>query len=237
VAGGLTVATAEPVPDWKCDATLSGVDLGPVLSAATGKAPVSGPLSATANLTAKGSQPEALLATLAGPVSLRLENGLIHGFSMSPSLLASLKALVGLVELNPKALVTATGDFGQALATSHQGETRLALASAKFLFANGRGATKDILVVLPQAKVTGSGTVDLGQRRLDLGLLADVHEVGTVPLTAEGPLTAPSVTVDKAALAKRAITNLPRTLGKSIQDTGKSTLEHIKDFFGGATRP
>lgn len=235
VAGNVAVATAGPAPQWRGDVAVRGVGLGPVLAAAIGRTPVSGALWATADLTAAGASVAAVTGSLAGTASLRLTDGVIHGFSVSPALIASLKGLVGLVELSPTALVSATGAVGQAVVASRQGETRLERASAGFHFKSGVGTTKDLLVVIPQARVTGAGTVDLGRNRLDLAILADVREVGTVPLTATGPLTAPEVGVDKAELAKRAILGLPKTIGKSVRDAGGGAIDAIKGFFGGGS--
>lgn len=233
IAGALTVTTAGAAPRWHSVTAVNGVGLGPVLAAVTGRTPVSGALWSKADLTAAGTTPQALTGSLAGTASLRLTNGVIHGFSVSPALIASLKSLLGLVELSPTALVSATGAVGQALVASRQGQTRLNRASAGFRFTAGRGTTRDLLVVIPQAKVTGAGSVDLGRSRLDLAILADVREVGTVPLTVSGPLTAPEVGVDKTELAKRALLGLPQRLGKSVRDGG-GAIDAIKGFFGGS---
>jgi hypothetical protein len=152
---------------------------------------------------------------------------------VSPSLIASLKGLLGLVALSPTALVTASTELGRSLAASRQGETPINRASASFAWQAGQGTTRDILVLSPAAKVTGGGAVDLGKKRLHMNLLADVTGVGTVPLVIEGALAAPELSVDKTALAKRAVTNLPGSVGKAVRDTGSGVLDAVKGFFGG----
>jgi AsmA protein len=231
VSGGLAVALAKPIPDWSVDTTISGVAVKPVLASLTGHARLSGAFSSKANLTARGTTPQALLGSLTGTLSLRLDDGVVEGFSISQGLLTSIKGLVGLVELNPAALVAATGEFGQSLAASGHGETRLNRASASFQWNAGLGTTRDILVAAPQGKVTGSGTVHLGREQLNLSLLADVTGVGTVPLLVEGSLRSPKVDVDKEALAKQAVTNLPKALGKSVKEGGADLLKGVKGLF------
>jgi AsmA protein len=232
VAGGLSVALARPVPAWALSTTVSGVAVKPVLAALSGSSPLSGTVSAKADITTKGSTPEALLGGLAGPVSLRLDNGLVEGFSMSPQLLASLKGIVGLVELNPQALIQATGNFSQAMAESHQGGTQIMQAGASFQFNGGVGATKDILVRSSLGQVTGAGSVDVGRERLNLALRADVTGVGVVPLVVDGSFKSPNVAVDKETLAKQAITGVPKALGNTLKQTGKNVMDTVKGIFG-----
>lgn len=235
LSGSLTVDTGQTVPQWRLDATAAGVALAPVLTGLSGRSsPVSGRLFAKAGLSAQGTTGAALLGSLAGPVSLRLDQATVDGFSVSPGLLASLKGLVGLVELNPAGLVAATGAFGQALAASRHGSLAISRASAGFRCQAGQATTRDILVQVDRtATVTGGGTVDLGHKRLHLELLADVVDVGAVPLVMEGPLAAPHVNVDKAALAKRAVRKLPATVGRKVRESGSHVLDSVKGFFGG----
>lgn len=233
VSGGLTAATAKARSSLALAAKVANVAVKPVLVAATGKGSVSGTLSASCDVTASGANADALMGTLSGPVSFRLDNGAVEGFSVSPSLLASLKGLVGLVSLDPTALLRATGDFGQSLAASRQGSTAISRASASFQCKNGLATTRDLLVRASLGQVTGAGTVDLRQKQLHLDLQAKVSGVGTVPLLVEGPMQSPGVTVDKTALAKQAVTSVPSVLGKTLQDTGKGILNPMKGIFGG----
>jgi AsmA protein len=232
VAGGLTVALARPVPAWNLNATVSGVAVKPVLAAVAGTSALSGVLSVKTDIATKGNTPEALMASLSGPVSLRLDNGVVEGFSVSPQLLASLKGVVSLVELNPVALVQAAGNVSQALAASHQGSTQITQAGASFHFNSGVGSTKDILVRSSLGQVTGAGSVDLGREQLNLALRADVTGVGVVPLLVDGSFKSPNVTVDKEALAKQALTAVPRALGNTLKQSGKNVLDTVKGIFG-----
>lgn len=228
VAGGLTVALSRPVPDWRLNAAIAGVQVKPVLMALTGKAPLSGSFSAKATVATAGKTGKALASGLSGPISLRLDNGQVEGFSLSPQLLASAKGLVGVVSLDPQAIIGSIAGFGQALAASHHGSTAISLAGANFRFQNGVGTTKDLLVRAPQGQVTGAGTVDIGRERLDLALSAALSGVGTIPLLVNGPFDAPQVTVDKAALAKQSVKAIPQLLERS----GKGVLDSVKGFFG-----
>ena len=232
VAGGLSLGTGQAPPSLALQTKIADVAVKPVLVALTGKGTVSGNLSANLDVTARGANAEALLATLSGPVSLRLDNGQVEGFSVSPGLLASAKGLVGLVSLDPLALVQATGDFGQSLASARQGSTAIQRASASFQCKNGLATTRDLLVRASQGQVTGAGTLDLGKKQLHLDLQAAIAGVGTVPLVVDGPFASPSVTVDKAALAKGAITSVPKALGKTLEDTGKGLLGPVRGIFG-----
>ncbi len=233
VSGGLSLETARAAPSLRLGATVSGVAVKPVLAALAGQSALSGTLSAKADISCAGGSPEALRASLSGPVSLRLENGQVEGFSVSPQLLASLKALVGLADLSPQGIVQATGTLGQAVSASRQGSTPISLASAAFQFHGGVGTTRDVLVRAPQGQVTGAGSVDLGRERLDLALRADIAGVGSVPLLVGGGFASPDVSVDKGALAKQAVTSVPRMLEKGVKETGKNVLDSVKGVFRG----
>jgi len=232
VVGGLSVALARPVPAWTLSTTVSGVAVKPVLTALSGNAPLSGVVSAKTDITTKGRTTEALLGGLTGPVSVRLDNGLVEGFSMSPQLLASLKGIVGLMDLNPQAFIQATGSLSQALAASRQGGTQIMQAGASFQFTGGVGMTRDIFARTSLGQMTGAGSVDVGRERLNLALRADVTGVGVVPLVVDGPFKSPNVGVDKEALAKQAITAAPKAVGNVLKQTGKNVMDTVKGIFG-----
>ena len=227
VHGGATVALARKVPAWTLNAAVSGVEVKPVLQALTGKGTLSGSFSAKAAVATTGATGRELLAGLSGPVSVRLQNGQVEGFSISPQLLASLKGLAGVVTLDPQGLVQAVSGFGQAVSASRQGSTVISLASASFQNKGGVGTTRDLLVRAPQGQVAGAGNVDLAREQLDLALTVDVTGVGKVPLLVSGPFASPNVSVNKEALAKQAIKAVPKLLEKS----GKSVLDSVKGFF------
>lgn len=229
VAGGLTVATARPVPAWTLVTTIAGVEIKPVLAALAGRAPLSGALSGKANIATAGATPKDLLAGVSGPLSLRLDNGQVEGFSVSPQLLASLKGLTGLVGLNPQALVQAAGGLGSSLAASRQGSTAITQAMVNAQCAAGICTTRDLIIRSPQGVVTGAGNVDLGRERLNLAVVATLEGIGPVPLTVEGSFASPSVGVDKTALAKQAVKAVPQALEKA----GQGVLDSVKGIFGG----
>lgn len=232
VVGALTMGVAKPVPPMTFAATVSGVQVGPVLKAVTGKVPLTGILTAKADLRSAGRTPQALLGSLSGPASFRLDNGRLEGFSVSPQLLASFKAIGGLTDLNAQSVLDGVAAFGQGLASSHQGSTVINDASASFQCDKGVAATRDILVRSPVGQINGGGRIDLGHSRLDVALRAKLTGVATVPVLVKGSFDAPSVSVDSEALTSEALRAVPSAVGKSLKEGGQKVLDAVKGIFG-----
>lgn len=237
LAGGSITASAradarQAAPALAVRAEGSGLQAGPLLTALTGKEPLTGTAGFRADITATGNEQAALLRTLSGTASLNLKNGRIAGLSLSPDILSAPQRLLSF-GLGGDDAPTGGAKTGQDAAP-------ISSASLSATIKNGVATTKDIQVQAPPHKVTGQGSINLAGRTLDLRLLAHVAGVADIPVAVGGTFDEPSVTPDLAAIPAGAVTGAAGTAVKVLTDPGgaaKDVLDAINPLnllpFGG----
>ncbi|WP_243309890.1 AsmA family protein [Fundidesulfovibrio agrisoli] len=194
------------------NAAIDGVQLEPLLRDATGNARVSGRLTASAAVTATGLDPAKALPTLGGKAAFGVRDG----------------ALLGL-EVTPEALESGTGR------SKPQARTSFEQVSASAAISGGVAHTSDLLVAMSPHKITGQGWVNLPGQTLDMHLMASFVKLPAVPIHVEGKMDDPSISLDRAALAKgmmESVVNAPKEVLKAPGNLGKGALDAVGGFLG-----
>jgi len=225
----LRVDASGPVPAIEHRLALSGVQAGPLLTAA-GFDRLAGTAEAEIALSGAGLSERALVAGLSGEGRVRFTDGAITGINLA--------AMVRNVEsafLNPTADTTQKTDFAEL--------------SASFRIADGILTTEDARLAAPLLRLAGTGTVDLPGRRLEFhiapklaataegqGGAANVAGV-TIPVLIEGPWDDLAFRPDLEAIAAGAIAN-PKALvegAKGLAGGLKAGAGAVKGAAAGAT--
>ena len=206
-------ARAKP-PKVRLGVKADDVDLGDVLAQLEAKVPLDGELDMLVDLTATGSSPRALAASLQGEWSLAIGRGHIR---------------TSLLDL-------AAVDFGDWMfsKSARKGFSDLTCFIARFDFHDGLGKSDTLLIDTPKVRVLGKGDIDLRKETIDLKFkprskkkhLIDV----TTPFAIVGPLASPSVKVSTPGIVARMVgeivltpAHLLESLLPVVNDRGKDS--------------
>lgn len=207
-SGTLAADLGRPVPFWNVRADVQSIALEPLLADLMGKSALSGRLSATAALTAEGTDGGRMLQTLNGNASIAIAHGAINGLSLP--------------------VATAAGPGGLQSAPFER-------AWANVRFINGVAASTDVNVVAPPNRLLVHGWVNLPARTLSLAAIATLGGRARVPIQASGSLDDPKVSVDAQALARgllEGVANAPGTVLNAPGDLGREALDAVGNFLG-----
>jgi AsmA protein len=146
------------------------------------------------NLTATGGTVDALMHSLAGQASLDLANGAVVGVDMAAV---------------SKSIATALS--GQAIGPNAR--TPFSKAGGSFTFSRGVAATRNLALTGPGVGVSGVGSIDLGNRSLDMAIKPQGTvgggrsrlDLGAVPFHVHGPWTHLSYEPDLSGVAQRLL--------------------------------
>jgi len=167
VAGGhatgrLGIDLRQPVPAGDAQLAWRGVRVESLLPSLDAARRLSGAVQGRASVTAKGSGAEALLASAAGTATVRLSDGTIASM---------LDAKMGL-------------QAGKVVRTLLSGNEPLPLpcAAAVLDIGAGKARIRSLVVDSANTRTTGSGTIDIGRRTLELVLTPDSKRPGLLDL-------------------------------------------------------
>lgn len=150
--------------------------------------PLSGRIDVKLDVKGQGASLRALASSLAGEARLLGRDGRIEG----------------------RALDLAAADLLRLLAPWTEGgdDTRLTCMLFASTIRDGRAHVDALAIDSERVLVTGEGVIDLGRERLDLELTPRPKDPSLLslatPVDVRGPLAAPSVSPDEAALARSA---------------------------------
>ena len=192
--------------------TLSGIELGPLLRDAAGKAGLSGRGEVAINIHTQGASVPQLRQALGGYGSLRLADGSVSGLNLARAI---------------RELKSGAGVAGESDRTDF---TEL---NASFKIVDGILHSDDLLAKTALLRIAGSGAVDLVQSQIDYtvwctavptlqgqgGPDADALKGFTVPVRLSGPLSGIAWSVDmKAMAADPAVRGLKDKLKDKLDD-------------------
>ncbi|HEY5791511.1 MAG TPA: AsmA family protein [Gammaproteobacteria bacterium] len=197
---GLDVRGAQP--QLSLDESLSGVKIEPLLTDLTGKAQISGTAQLSAQLTATGSEPQAIQSSLNGRGAFAFTDGAIKGVNLA-KLLRDAKAALK----------------AQAAASNEPEQTDFAELTGTFTARDGVIDNRDLTMKSPALRVAGEGTADLGKQQVDYLVKASVVATSkgqggkgldelaglTIPVRIKGALADPGFNVDIASLATEQV--------------------------------
>jgi len=185
--GDVIVDASAASPNYTLRADLAGVQALPVLRSAADFDKLDGKLQAKLALRSTGLSQRAIMSNLSGTVFAVFQDGAIKGLNVA-QMIRSLTAstLSGWQE-------------GQEQATD------LTQFSASFRLERGQATTTDLNLVGPLVRVTGAGTIDLGQQALSFrvepklvmttegqGRTSDPVGLG-IPVMIDGPWAQPRI--------------------------------------------
>jgi len=208
------VVTEIGVPSAQSSADLSAsqVAVGDLLTDFVGTPWVMGQGGVTLAVTTTGGSPEAIVSSLTGKAKVSLAHGSIGGFNLTEFIKGALRSREDKAGRTPNDRTEFT-DF-----------------SASFVLGNGVAETQDMILVAPQFRLSGVGTVAFPTRHLDMSIRprsVTIPGVGAtldlarldVPITIKGPWSKPTVTVDNRRL--QAVMRTPERAGEVVKDIGK----------------
>jgi AsmA protein len=180
---------------------LSKVSIGPLLRDVENKDLLEGRGDVALDVTTTGVTVSALKKALAGNANVALRDGAIKGIDI-PGTVRTAKAMLG----QKKAL--------EQLAKGGE-KTDFSELTASFVIKNGVAHNDDLQAKSPLLRLTGGGTLDIGEGAMDYTAKAtlvgavtgeggkDLSRMAglTVPVRVTGPFESPTYTVDLAELA------------------------------------
>ena len=185
--GDLIVDAAGPIPAYALRGDLTGVRALPLLRSAADFDRLDGKLQAKLSLQSSGASQRAIMSNLAGSVFAVFQDGAIRGINVAQMI---------------RSLTSGTLSGWQE---SNNQTTDLTQLSASFRIEKGKATTTDLNLVGPLVRVTGAGTIDVGEKSLALrtepklvmttpgqGRASDPVGLG-IPVVIDGPWAAPRI--------------------------------------------
>ncbi len=192
--GDLIVDASASAPAFALHGDLTGVGALPLLRSAADFDKLDGKLQAKISIRSSGASQRAIMSNLDGTVFVVFQDGAIRGINVAQMI---------------RSLTSGT------LAGWQEGKeqtTDLTQLSASFKIEQGKATSTDINLVGPLVRVTGAGTIDLGEKMLALrvepklvmttegqGRAADPVGLG-IPVVIDGPWAEPRIYPDMAGI-------------------------------------
>jgi AsmA protein len=212
VEGVAEVDAGQAVPPVALRLRAPGMAVQPLLAAMGQPAYVSGKLEVQADLRGAGQSPHAIAASLSGPIGLAMANGTVDNRLLG-STLGKVMQQVNALDLVGKG-----------------GASDLRCLAVRLDFQGGTGTFRTLALSSTLATVHGDGSVNLGDETLALRLVPQGRVGGTsfvVPVKVAGPIRAPAVAMDPAALEGNAGNVAAAMLG------GAKPLDALGGLLGG----
>jgi AsmA protein len=197
MSGELSVDVSSGNPTYTLRGDLAGVRALPLLRGTADFDKLDGRLQAKLTLRSSGTSQRAIMSNLGGTVFAVFQDGAIRGLNVAQMI---------------RALTSGTLSGWQE--TKEQ-VTDLSQLSASFRVEQGQATTGDINLVGPLVRVTGAGTVNLGEKTLAFhvepklvmttegqGRTADPVGLG-VPVVIEGPWAEPRIHLNIAGIMEK----------------------------------
>jgi AsmA protein len=208
--GDLIVDASAAVPAYALRSDLTGVRALPLLQSAADFDKLDGKLQARLQLQSSGASQRAIMSNLDGTVFAVFQDGAIRGINVAQMI---------------RSLTSGTLSGWQE---NNQQATDLTQLSASFRIEKGKASSSDLNLVGPLVRVTGSGSIDLGEKTLALrtepklvmttqgqGRATDPVGLG-IPVVIDGPWASPRIYPDMAGILDN-----PDAAYAKLKDMGK----------------
>jgi AsmA protein len=192
--GDLTIDASAGVPSFALQSDLVGVRALPLLRSVADFDKLDGKLQAKLSVRSSGASQRAIMSNLDGTVFAVFQDGAIRGVNVAQMI---------------RSLTSGTLSGWQE---GKEQATDLTQLSASFRIEQGKATTGDINLVGPLVRVTGAGTIDLGEKSLALrvepklvmttegqGRATDPVGLG-IPVVIDGPWAEPRIYPDMAGV-------------------------------------
>lgn len=209
--GKLVADDSGTAPRFAADFNLSGVAIQPLLRDAADFDRLSGKGRVTLDVTGSGRNQRNIVSSLTGKGSLNLANGKVAGIN----------------------LVAFMKNAASAVTTTHgsSSETDFGSLSATYTIKNGILHNNDLKLVSTELPMTGAGTVDLPQRRVDYRLTPSLAGVVAVPVSITGSWNDLNYRPDLSDLAKKLTQEPSKTLDM-LKKQGSGVQNFLKGLLG-----
>lgn len=220
-SGDLQLDASRATPSFAVKADASGVAAQQVLRAFTGYEGLSGIGALSIDLSSTGDSLKALINDLDGTLDTELADGLVAGVDMA-QMIRSADALTSALR---------SGNLNAAsfqAAFEPSAETDFSELLGDLQFTNGVANIDNLSLINSVLAVTGSGSIDLGNRTIDISLTPKVDASGSgtqsaigvggipIPLRISGPWTAPSFSPDLRAVEQSLVSGLTGRLESEL---------------------
>lgn len=196
--------------------TAKGIEIEPLMVAMSGKSRLAGTTNLTLNVSGSGKSQSAIISTLAGNVSFRVEDGAILGINLGKFLRDAKQGFLG---------------------SSSSERTDFAELTASATIASGILSNSDLAMKAPLLRLAGQGTVSMPPKTIDYTLMPKIAATSqgqggkddkagiSIPLRITGPWSNPSITPDVTAALQENLKN-PEALKENL----KNISEGVKDL-------
>ena len=208
--GDLIVDASAAIPAYALRGDLTGVRALPLLRSAADFDKLDGRLQAKLALQSSGASQRAIMSNLDGTVFAVFQDGAIRGVNVAQMI---------------RSLTSGTLSGWQQ---NNEQTTDLTQLSASFRIEKGKASSTDLNLVGPLVRVTGAGSIDLGEKTLALrtepklvmttqgqGRAADPVGLG-IPVLIDGPWAEPRIYPDMAGILDN-----PDAAYAKLKDMGK----------------
>lgn len=226
MTGAVTLTNGDPL-GLDARAEISDVQLRPLLDATADIDRLTGIGNVQFSLTSAGDSVDALIRDLDGEGQVLTRDGAIIGINIG----ATMRQVMTL---------------GAASAAAEPQRTDFAEAGGSFTIEDGVLDNQDFSLNAPVLRVSGNGTVDLGEQTLAYRLLprlaatldgqeasGDAAFQAGVPLVVEGPWADPSINLDLGGMLSGDISD-PAALAETVRDIAgdPAMLENLGESLG-----
>ncbi|HEY8288378.1 MAG TPA: AsmA family protein, partial [Acetobacteraceae bacterium] len=204
LGGKLSADAQQPNPPVAVTLRAPGLAVRPLLAALGQPAYASGNLEVDADLHGAGKSPHAIAASLDGYLGLAMAGGTIDNRLLS----SAMPQVVGKLNI---------------LETAKGGTSELRCFALRLDAQHGIGTLRALALSTSLLTMDGGGTVNLGEETMALKLRPQGRLGGkevVVPMTASGPIRAPSVAIDSVGAAESNIGALAGLLGGGATPLG-----------------
>ncbi len=216
--GALSVNAAGATPSFAVKQSLTGIAVGPLLKDLANKDSLEGKGTVNVDVTTQGATVSALKRGLNGGASMNLRDGAVKGIDIA-----------GTIRNARAALGTLKGQ--QTKQSDKTQKTDFSELTGTFAIAGGVAHNKDLSLKSPLLRVGGEGDINIGADTVNYLVKASLVATSkgqegrdaadlkgvTVPVRVQGPLAAPSFSLDFNAL-------VTDTVKQKVEDTIKDRL-------------
>ncbi len=204
--GSIDINAQQTPYKLQSNVSFTGINAQGLLHDALGVDQLLGKGNVSWQLSSKGNSQAELISNLQGQASTRLTDGAVRGANIAAMVKSVQEALAGNLQ---------GVDFDKDFQKAEQ--TDFSEFSATFAVTNGVISNKDLSLQSPLLRLTGSGSIDLPQQRLDLllqpKLVASIEGQGSkkakkglnIPVRIDGPWSNIKVRPDVSKAAKKKV--------------------------------
>ncbi len=214
----VSVSAAQEPPAFGLNATLNGVNVGPLAKDAAKLDMLEGRGNVTMNLNTQGNLVSTLKKRLNGTVALNLADGAIKGINLQ-------KLVQGVQSLGKGASI-------QTMGVNKDEKTPFSEFKATFKIVNGVAHNDDLAVKAPLLRLAGSGLIDIGNDSMDYTAKATVSKTegggsATLPVHLSGPFTDLKYTVDFGAMLADVAKQKVKEQTEKVKEEAKQKLQEV----------